>query len=335
MVNIAIKPGTTFTSIYVSGHGLVLREPTVAALDNGDKKRIRAVGQEALDMRGTAPNVTVVSPVVEGVIREAEIFTAMLKEYLERIWPDDAIFKPRYKAIVSIPLGLTVAEREMYEEVFTDAGINAVTFVPSIVLSAIGADLPVGLGKGMLAVNIGGGRTEAALMSYGGIINGYGMGLGGNLLDKAIVDCITGKYNVKISLAAAKKLREEIGTLYDNDIATARVSGMNIASNVPEDVCVYALDIRDVILPYFLRICELIKTIIKRCPAGIANGLLDNGIVVTGGVSNIPGIDALFMEKIGLPVKVFVRPEYIEIIGAGKLINNDDLMQRLIDGGSV
>lgn len=335
MTTIAIKPGSTYTTIYLSGHGPVLKEPTVAAIENTDKKRIRAVGYEALAMRGKAPNVTVVSPVSEGIIVEPEIFTLMLKEFLMKICPENAFFKPRYKAIVSIPMGLSVEEREAYEEVFLDADISSVTLVPAIVLSAIGADMPVGTGKGMLAVNIGGGRTEAALLSYGGIIKGCGVGIGGQLFDKALVDSIIGKYGIKISLDDARKLREEIGTLYENDIASMTVSGKDIVSNVPGSAIVYALDIREVVLPYFVRICDLVKTIIKSCPPSAAIDLISEGIAITGGVSNIPGIDRLFTQQLELPVKVFERPEYLQIIGAGKLLNNDELLSQLISGGSV
>ncbi|MCH5164433.1 MAG: rod shape-determining protein [Clostridiales bacterium] len=334
-LSIAIKPGSTFTSIYVSGHGLVLKEPTLAAFDINDKKRIRAVGYEALAMRGKAHNVTVVSPVNEGVITEPEIFSLMLREYLNKLSSEEAIFRPRYKAIVGIPLGLSIAEREMYEETFLEAGVHSITLVPSIILSAIGADLPVSTGKGMLAINIGGGRTELALISYGGIINGCGVGIGGLSLDKALVDHVMRKYNAKITLDEATKIREEIGSLYDNDIASRTVSGMDIMSKVPEFVSVGAYDVREVVLPYFIRICDLAKTIVRSCPASIAHDIMSGGVAITGGVSNIPGIDALFAERIQLPIKAFQRPEYLQIVGAGKLLANDELLYQLIDGGAV
>lgn len=335
MTTIAIKPGSTYTSIYVSGHGLVLKEPTVAAFDENNRKHVRAVGHEALAMRGKAPNVTVISPVSEGVISEPEIFAMMLKCFLDKICPIDAVFRPRYKAIVAIPLGLSMEEREMYEDVMLDAGIRSVTLVPSVVLSAIGADLPVGTGNGMISVNIGGGRTEVALLSYGGIIDGCGVGIGGQILDEALVDYTTGKYGVRIGVDQARKVREEIGSLYDNDKACMTVGGMNVASNVPETVNIYALDVRDVALPYFMRICDLVKTIIKGCPVNVANDIMNNGIIITGGVSNIHGIDVLFMEQLGLPVKIYTRPQYLQIVGAGKLLTNDELMNQLITGGSV
>lgn len=334
-VNIAVKPGSTYTSIYVSGHGLVLKEPTLAAFDGKDLKRLRAVGDDALVLQGKAPNTTFISPIKDGIITDPEIYTLMLKEFLLKICPSDAIFKPRYKAIISIPIGLSVSEREMYEEVFSEAGIYSITLVPNIVLSAIGADLPVGTGKGMLAINIGGGRTEVALLSCGGIINGCGVSLGGLTLDKALVDYIAGKYNIRISLSQAAKVREEIGTLYDNDIAFMEVSGMDINSVTPCYASVYALDVREVVVPYFLRICDLAKTIIKSCPASIANDLMNGNIVITGGVSNIPGIEAFFTERLSLPVKTFMHPEYTQIIGAGKLLSNDELLSQLIEGGSI
>ncbi|MBR2970729.1 MAG: rod shape-determining protein [Clostridia bacterium] len=335
MTTIAIKPGSTYTSIYVHGYGLVLKEPTVAAFDDREKKQVRAVGYEALAMRGKAPGVTVVSPITDGVISQPEIFTGILKAFLDKICPVGVTLKPKYKALVAIPLGLTVGEREMYEDVMLDAGISSVTLVPAIVLSAIGADLPVGTGNGMLTVNIGGGRTEIALLSYGGIIDGCGVGIGGEKFDKALVDFIMGKYNLKISTDEAKRIREEIGTLYENDIASIAASGMNIVSNVPEVKTVYALDVMDVVKPYLINVCDLIKTIIKSCPVDIAGDIMNSGVVITGGITNIPGIDELFMEQLMLPVKMFERPQYVQIVGAGKLLCNDELMNQLVAGGSV
>lgn len=335
IVNIAIKPGSTFTSIYVAGHGLVLKEPTLVALIGKDKKQIRAFGYDALAMRGKAPNVTVISPISDGIIKEPEIFTRLLKEFLIKICPETAIFAPRYKAIVSIPLGLADEEREMYEEAFLDAGILSVTLVPGIVLSAIGADLPVGTGRGMLAVNLGGGKTEIALLSYGGIVNGCGVGIGGNVFDNALIDFLLYKYNIKISLDTATKIREEIGSLYDNDIATMTVSGIDKSSNLPTQATVCASDVSEVLKPYFVRICDLILTIVKACPPSIARDVYNGGLIITGGVSNIPGIDDFFRERLSLPVKVFVKPEYVQIVGAGKLIGNNELMDKLISGGSV
>lgn len=334
-LSIAIKPGSTFTSIYVSGHGLVLKEPTLVAFDMGDKKRIRAVGHEALAMRGKAHNVTVVSPVNEGVITEPEIFSLMLREFLSKLSSEDALFKPRYKAIVSIPLGLSIAEREMYEETFLEAGVNSITLVPSIILSAIGADLPVSTSKGMLAINIGGGRTELALISYGRIINGCGVGIGGLSLDRALVDHVMRKYNAKITIDDATRIREEIGSLYENDMACRSVSGVDIMSKVPEFVNVGAYDVREVVLPYFIRICDLASTIVKSCPSSIVQNIMSGGVAITGGVSNIHGIDVLFAERLQLPIKAFQCPEYLQIVGAGKLLSNDDLLYQLIDGGAV
>lgn len=333
-LTLAIKPGTTHTLIYVAGHGLVLKEPTLTAFDGKSCRRVRAVGYEALAMRGKAPGVNVISPIREGIVVEPEIFTLMLKEYIGKIFENN-VFKPRLRAIVSIPLGLTLTEREMYEDALIEAGIGSVTLVPGVILSAIGADMPVGTGKGMLNINMGGGRTDIALISYGGIINGCGVGIGGGAFDKAIVDYLVGKYGIRISFDAAKKLREDIGSLYDNDISNQTVSGMDINSNVPEFATVYALDIRDVIKPYLSRICDLTKTIIKSCPADIANDLMEGGISLTGGVSNMPGIKEFFMKTFDLPVKSYENPEYLQIVGAGKLISDDKLLEELVNGGSV
>ncbi len=335
MKAIAIKLGSAFTSIYTSDGGLVLREPTVVAMGGTDKSKIVAVGNDALSMREKSPDITVLSPVSEGIMASPDVCAFMLKAFLDKICPQSAIFRPRYEAIVGIPLGLTADERELYEEVFAEADITNVTLVPNVLLSAIGAGLPIKSDKGMLVVNIGGGRTEIALISCGGIINGCGMGVGGQAIDKAIMSYVANNFNMKISAESARKLREEVGSLYENDTANSVVSGMDVSSNVPESAMVHSYDIREVMMPYFLRICDLAKAVVKTCPPSIARDIVGGEVALTGGVSNIPGIDALFMRQLSLPVKMFDRPEFLQIIGAGTLLSDGELMKRLIDGGSV
>ncbi len=335
MEHIAIKPGSTYTSIYVHGHGLVLREPSLISFDGRDRKNLRAVGYDAAALRENAPDVTTVSPISDGIITEPEIFSVMLKAFIDKICPDEAIIRPRYDAIVGIPLGLTMDEREMYEDAVIEAGVNSVTLVPNIVLSAIGADLPVGTGKGMVAVNIGGGRTEMAVISCGGIINGCGVSIGGSTMDRAIAEFVASSCNMRISLDEARKVREEIGTLYENDIATMTINGQDVTSRIPEVASVRAFDIRDVIMPYYIRICELVRTLIGSCPASLAREISGSEIAITGGASNIPGIDKLFMQQLSVNARAFDRPEYLQMTGAGRLLSDDELMKQLLSGGSV
>ncbi len=333
-LKIAVKPGATYTSIFAEGHGLVLREPTLVAFDDKNRRKVRAVGYEALSMQGKAPNVSVVSPMTDGIVSEPDVFTLMLREFLNKIFVD-YIFKPRMDAFVAIPLGLTLAEREMYEDALIDAGVVSATLIPGVILAAIGADLPVGTQKGIMSVNLGGGRTDMALLSYGGILNGCGVAIGGSAFDRAVVDYIVGRYGIRIDAEAAKKLREDVGTLVENDAAYCNVSGMDISSDAPQLVPVHASDIREVITPYLVRICDLTKTIIKTCPSNIAKDIMTDGISLTGGVSNMPGIGEFFMKQLGLPVTRYSRPEYLQITGLSKLLGSEVLMDQLVRGGAV
>lgn len=333
MLNIAIKTGSTYTSIFVSGYGLVLREPTVVAFENANLKRIRAVGTDALQLVGKSPNLTFVNPVREGVINEPDVCARMVREYLNRI-TEHFVFRPKISAIVAIPIGLSVEEREMYEYVFAEAGISSVTLVPEVILSAIGADMPLTT-AGMIALNIGGGHTEAASLSHGTIVKGCGVSIGGETFDQAIADYILGKYNVRVSLETARMAREQVESLQENDISSAVVSGMDIIQNAPSSINLYALDVLEVIKPYFLHICDVVKTIIKTCPAAIAEDVLDNGLFVTGGLGRVPGLNKLLYDELGLPVKTFDRPEYVQILGGGKLLNNKALIKALTDNGVI
>lgn len=230
VMEIAVEIGTGYTSIYVPGNGIVLREPTMIAFIGDPKnKRVHAVGAQAEKMRGKTPERTnIVEPVVDGVIADAEACGVLLKEFVKKILPQNYIFFPRIKAIVGIPTGLSLEERAVYEDVCAAAGIGEVTMIDNIILSGIGLDIPIDAAGGGVVVNIGAGTTEIAAMSLAGVVSGCGVTIGGNMMDKAIMDFIAGKYDLKIGITTARKLKNEIGSLYENDTSEMFVSGRDV-----------------------------------------------------------------------------------------------------------
>ncbi|MDE7464736.1 MAG: rod shape-determining protein, partial [Clostridiales bacterium] len=198
-MDIAIDLGTSYTSIFVSGNGIVLHEPSVIAYYDTPKRVTRAVGTEAYLMRGKAPEKTkIVSPIVDGAIKDADACAAMLGEFIKKILPQSYVLKPKVHALVGVPTGITVDERKMYEEVLMRAGIDDIAMVNSIMLSGLGVELPVASSFGGFIASIGGGVTEIAVLSLCGIVTGCSINIGGDMIDRTIIDSIHGLYKIKV-----------------------------------------------------------------------------------------------------------------------------------------
>ena len=255
----------------------------------------------------------------------------MLKEFLRKIFPKmGKLFFPSLKATLSTPAGLSVDERKVYEDVCVQAGISQVRMIDKVVLSAIGANVPVSDG-GSLLVSIGGGSTEIALVSVYSIIAGCSVNIGGTMMDNAIKDYVVGKYGVKISRTTATRIKEEIGSLYINDASKLEIKGLDTDSLTPVVTTVYATDIYEILYPYYERIVEGIIGIINECPASLAESLHDRGIFVVGGASKIPGLKELLTSKIDLPITMCKEPEYSAVSGGGKIMTNKELLQLVYD----
>ncbi len=332
VLEIALEIGTSFTSVFLSGNGIVLREPTVIAFFGDPKnKKIRAVGQEAYDMLGKTPDkTTIVSPVADGVISDPAACALLLTEFIKKILPQSFIFFPRIKAILGIPMGLSLNERKMYEDVVLNSFVKEVTMVENIMLSAIGVDLPIGSHFGGLIANIGGGTTEVAAIALSGIIDGCGVTLGGNLMDNAIIDYVAGRHNLKIGLSTARKIKTDIGTLYENDLSDMTVNGIDISTKTIANAKIKASEIYNVLRPYYIRIRDAIESIINMLPPEIASDVKKSGLYICGGASLISGLDKFMSEELG--IKTFIRedPSHAAILGAGKLLSNVDLLEELL-----
>jgi len=329
-MDIALKVGSTYTSIFLSGEGVVLREPTVIAFNGAPSANsIRAIGYEAQAMLGKAVDkITIISPVKHGVITDEYSLALLLSKFISKLYPDSYVFKPRIKAVMAAPLGLDPEKRSVYENVALSAGISHVTLVPSILMSGVGIDLPISSERGGIIVNIGGGLTEIAVFALSEIISGYSVSIGGNMFDKAICDVFLGKYDIKIGLETARKLREDVGSLFRNDTASMTVTGMDIRNKVPSKISVTAKELYEILQPYYLRIADAVENVIKACPPEIA-GELFNGIWVTGGASKIPGLSELFYERLKLRINMVENPEISAVVGGGKLLSNRTLLREI------
>lgn len=331
VMEIAVEIGTGYTSIFLPGNGIVLREPTIIAFIGDPKnKRVRAVGTAAEQMLGKTPeHTTIIAPVVDGVIADADACVVLMREFIKKILPSSYIFFPKIKAIVGIPTGLTIEERSIYEDVCSSAGMAEVTMIDNVMLTGIGIDLPVDSAGGLL-VNIGAGMTEIAAVSLSGVISGCGVTIGGNMMDNAIIDYVAGKYDVKIGKLAARKLKNEIGSLFENDLSEMSVSGRNVRTKNSDSAFVTAAELCGILKPYYMRIAEATESIINMCPPEIAGEIYRRGIWVVGGGSKILGLRELFSRRLGLSVYLVDEPSYCTILGAGKLLGDKELLREIL-----
>lgn len=283
-------------------------------------------------MLGKTPERTViVSPVVDGVITDAETCAVLLRDFLGRIFPNDYVFfRPRIKAILAVPMGLSEQEFKTYEDVCFAADISEVTAIESILLAGVGVDLPLASPSAGLVVNIGGGITEIAALSLCGIIDGYGVSIGGNMMDKALIDFISGRKNLQIGTNTARKLKHDVGSLYANDMSDMEVKGIDIRTKQPSSCVVKATEVREALLPFYKQIASAVENIIHACPPEIAGDVYKSGIYLTGGAAQITGLADFFKEKLQLPVYLVEDPSFSVILGAGKLLSNEELLNGIL-----
>ncbi len=332
-MDIAIDLGTAFTSIFVSGYGIVLHEPSVVAFfDNGGKRITRAVGNDAYRMIGKAPDKTkVVYPVSDGIIKDPDACIAMLGEFIKCILPESYIIKPKIRAVVGVPTGITVEERKMYEEVMMASGVDDISMVNSIMLSAIGVELPIESNYGGFIISIGGGVTEMAVLSLCGIVNGCSINIGGDMIDRTLVDSIRGIYKLKTDRTAARRIKERICSLIRNDRSAMTVSGIDAESKniVSREVC--ADELYDAVAVYYNNIIDAAETFIHSSSPAVVAEIQKNGVTVVGGGANIPGLAELMENRLELTVNIPRGPHYAAITGGGMLLNDpyllDDILQ--------
>ena len=327
-MELAIELGTSNTAIFLEGTGLVLYEPSVVALSqNAKKEKIRAFGLQAIKMMSEDQDSTVlVSPVDSGLLLDLDTCTYMLKEHLKRLISKKAIFNPKFRTILNVPLGLSDKERTSFESVCFRSGISDLILVDSILSSAVGMDLPVSSGGYFCVVNIGGGRTDIAVISNCRVVEGCSINMGGNLMDVAIADCIAETFGVSISRPVAIKTKQSIASLYSNDTLEAQVTGSSVVDKKTSSIVVQSADIYSTILPYYEKISDGIKSVLGNCPAQVVQDIQTKGIYLCGGSSQVPGLDLLYKDLLSANVWLVENPIYTAIVGAGKLLHYKELL---------
>ncbi len=328
---LAIVIGTANTMIYMPNNGIVLCEPSIVAY-TGDPKsgKVRYVGNEAAATVGKTPeNTNLRFPVTDGIISSPDACRDMLAAFLKKLIRP-GLFGPKIRAIAAIPTGLALEERRIYDDVFARAGISDVIMIEKVLLAAVGAELPVHSDKVSLIANIGAGTTSIAAVASSGIVYGCSANIGGIMMDKALRDYILGKYNFRIGLSEAERIKCGVGSLFSNDKRKMTSRGADLTVMSPSSFDIKSTDVMEAVMPYYLRVADAIESIIRSLRPEIAADIYTDGLHLTGGACLIPGIEKMFSERLRIPVSVHVDSEYAAVLGAGKLLTNKAALREIL-----
>lgn len=328
--DIGIDLGTANTLVYMRGKGIIIREPSVVAVDV-KMDRVRYVGQEAKDVIGRTPgSIVAVRPLKDGVIADFDMTTSMLQEFIRKALKGRAFAGSRVRVIICIPSGVTAVERRAVKEATQNAGAKRVSIIEEPMAAAIGAGLPVAEPTGSMIVDIGGGTSEVAVISLGGIVTSRSVRVAGDEFGSSIINYIKKKYNLLIGERTAENIKIAIGSAYpyaDNE-PSMDIKGRNLLNGLPENITVTSEEIREALSEPLSHVIEAIKVTLEKTPPELAADIIDQGIMLAGGGALLKGLDLLIHAETGMPVKVAERPLDCVADGTGKVLENID---KLID----
>lgn len=330
--DIGMDLGTANTFVYIKGKGIVVREPTVVALDKGDG-RVLAVGNQANEMLGRTPeNITAVRPMKDGVIADFDMTQSMLRLLLQKaLDTKHGLSKPR--VAVCVPVGITNVEKRAVEEAVIQSGAKTVLLLEEPMVAAIGAGLPVELPVGNMVVDIGGGTTEVAILSLGGIVVAKSLRVAGDAVDMAIVNYVKKAYNLTIGDRTAEEIKFELGSAlpYTNE-GYYEVKGRDMATGLPKNIKLSSSEVRDAIGDVLKELVGAIVEVLEETPPELAADIIENGIMLTGGGALIRNLDRFIATVTGVPVKIAENPLDCAVIGTGKAFEHRDVMDRSLIG---
>lgn len=322
--DMGIDLGTANTLIYVKGKGIVLREPSVVAIKNDSTRTPLAVGNEAKQMIGRTPgNIVAIRPLKDGVIADFDVTQTMLKYFIKKVFNKGAFVRPR--VVVCYPSGVTQVELNAIKEATLQAGAKSVYPLPEPMAAAIGAGLPVEEPTGSMVVDIGGGTTDVAIISLGGIVTSKSLRIAGDELDQSIVSYIKREYSLMIGERTAEQIKIEIGSAYsDGPEKTMEIRGRDLVTGLPKILTITSTEIREALSEPINAIIDAIKSTLEKSPPELAADIMDKGIMLTGGGALLHGFDKLIRKETDMPVNIADNPLDCVAIGAGKALDNID-----------
>ncbi len=320
--DLAIDLGTANTLVFVKGKGIVLMEPSVVAVykDARGVKKVLAVGKEAKEMLGRTPgSVAAIRPMKDGVIADFEVTGAMLRAFIDRAIKKRTLLRPRI--MICVPYGITEVERRAVKESAEAAGAREVYLIEEPMAAAIGAGLPITEPSGNMIVDIGGGTTEVAVISLGGIVCSKSVRMAGDKIDDAITQYLKRKHNILIGEITAEQIKMNIGTAYPvEEIKTMDIRGRDIVAGIPRTVKITSEEVREAILEPINIIVDAVKFVLEKTPPELASDIVDKGIVLTGGGALLQNLDVLLREETNLPVVISDDPLTCVVRGSGKAL---------------
>lgn len=319
--DIGIDLGTANTLVYMKGKGIIIREPSVVAVNTRDESA-SYVGHEAKEIIGKTPgSIIAVRPLKNGVIADFDITTTMLAQFIKKALKGTLFSKAR--VTICIPSGVTPVERRAVKDAAELAGAKKVYIIEEPMAAAIGAGLPVTEPVGNMIVDIGGGTSEVAVISMGGIVTARSIRIAGDELDNAIVGYIRRKYNMLIGERTAEEIKLRIGSAYPGDaVEKMEIKGRNLLNGLPENITVNSDEIRDALVEPISKIIEAIKLTLEKTPPELAADIIEQGITLCGGGALLKGLDTLINSETGMPVYIAEYPLDCIVEGTGRVIEN-------------
>ena len=326
--DIGIDLGTANTLVYVKDQGVVLREPSVVAVQAGTNN-VLAVGDEAKRMLGRTPsNIVAVRPLKDGVIADFEVTEAMLRHFISKVHNGRVRAKPR--VVIAVPAGITEVEKRAVQESAMHAGAREVYLIEEPMAAAIGVGLPVQDPAGNMIIDIGGGTTEVAVISLSGIVFSRSLRVAGDELDKAIVQYMKRSYNLMVGERTAEEIKIKIGSAYPMEQETsAEVKGRDLVTGMPKTRMITSQEVREALLEPISAIVDSVRVALESCPPELSADLVDRGLVLAGGGALLRGLDKLLSEQTGLPVHVAEDPLSAVAEGTGKCLNEIKFLRQV------
>ena len=328
--DMAIDLGTANTLVVVKGQGVVLNEPSVVAIvDQGGKKQVLAVGDEAKTMLGRTPgNIQAIRPLRDGVIADFIVTEEMIKHFIKKVHKQTAFANPRI--LICVPTGSTPVERKAIQDSALAAGARKVQLIEEPIAAAIGAGLPISEATGSMVVDIGGGTTEIAVMSLGGVVYSKSLRVAGDAMDTQIINYMRKKFNLLIGDSTAEKIKKEIGTAVATSQNTFLMKGRDIRSGTPKEIALTEEDACEALMPILNQMLSGIKEALENTPPELSADLVDMGLVLTGGGALLRNIDKLISKETGLPVTIADDPLSCVAVGTGKALENEELFSTML-----
>jgi len=333
--DMAIDLGTANTLVYVKGRGIVLNEPSVVAIATvRAKKQVLAVGDEAKQMLGRTPgNIQAIRPLRDGVIADFEVAEEMIKHFIRKVHNRRSFASPQ--VIVCVPSGSTAVERRAIQESAESAGARRVFLIEEPMAAAIGANLPVTEPTGSMVVDIGGGTTEVAVLSLGGIVYSRSVRVGGDKMDEAIIGYIRRNHNLLVGEGSAERIKKEIGSAFppeDGVGRTLEIKGRDLMNGVPKELVIDQSQVAESLAEPVSQIVEAVKVALEQTPPELAADIVDKGIVLTGGGALLGNMDYVLRHSTGLPVSIADDPLSCVALGTGRCLEEMKVLRNVLIG---